>query len=229
MTDHEAMTYRPAIADQCRVGDRGWSAAAYRRRGIVATSDMDAYAHGGLSPDVAGMLHERAFGVFESVAVASVLSRAGIRQLLNQNRLVAVTGPAGLEQIAAASLPRARAWVHRTGAPVSSAIIMDQWGIRPSHVANWVAVDPLRRPADPYPILVAATVGRGVPREHLAGWLKFATAHHVLYFGQDRSDFFGGDTGLYARAGLSPAEAARMISNGTMNRDTLMLMAGLRV
>lgn len=221
------MTYRPAIADACRVGQRGWSTEAYTRRQVPRTQST-MFADLGLSPDVAGLLVREQFSDAECATLARLLSRHAIRTLINDRRINAVTGPEMLSQMAETSLPRTRAWVHRTGVHVSYAHAMDRWGIRPSHIADWVAADPMRRPADPYTLLTVSILGRRVPQEHLAGWLVFATRHHVPFFGQDRSDFLGGDTGLFVRAGISPAEATAMVSAGTVDRDALHLMAGLR-
>lgn len=221
------MTYRPAAQDACRVGERGWTTTAYRRRG-VPTHKMVTFAECGLSPDVAGMLYTGDFSDAESADLAALVSRAGIRALLSGRRLLPVTGVVNLTAMHEQSPTRTRAWVHRTGVYIENARRMDQWGIRPSHVANWVAVDPMRRPADPFSILTVARIALGVPHDDMAGWLVFATRRNVPFFGPDRSAFLGGDTGLFVRAGLSPAEATRLVRRGPVDRDTLLLMASLR-
>lgn len=226
------MTYRPALLGARRLGERGWTAHAYARRGVTNRVLAEQFAQIGISPMTAEPLARAQMTVTDAHRLAELLSGSGIRALLAEDdRLMPSMDMPRLANMAERSVSRMRAWVHRTGVAIRYADPMDHWGVRPSSVAAWVEADRLRRPTDPYPLLQNAGVALQVPSEHLDGWLRFAVEHNVVYHPQgqhDRFTFLGGDTALFARAGLSPQEAAAMVAAGPVDREALTAMAGLR-
>jgi hypothetical protein len=224
VADDEGVTYTPAV-DQPRPRAQGWPAWQYIRHGYTRSAAVN-LSSCGITPALAKSMQETTILPHQVRALSGLLSRGGIRRLIATRRAT-MDDVFAFNRVGEHSPEVARAWVHRTRVSGEHARWLHDWGVRPSTVAGWVAIDPLRRPADPYPLIALTRVRLGAHDEDLDAWLRLCALRAVPWHPGD-PDLLAGDVGLLIAAGVGPREGNRILRTGTFDRTALALLAGLR-
>ncbi len=123
-----------------------------------------------------------------------------------------------------------RAWVLATRVPLRGCQHLQRLGITPARVAAWARHQTVAAQTYLVGVLAVATLVHEVDTSHLDGWLQFAADQRLRCPTPSGAGwrFLGGQTALFAAAGLTPAEATRLVDRDEVDAATLHTLARLR-
>lgn len=234
VADTDVMAYRSAAAQP--LSRRASLPDHYRRVGL-----SDSYAAQsrrlGLDPVLAKALSERFSGP-QVHWLAAQFSRPALRALLSPERQLNGAAVTHLRHAFDLDASRTRGFATKTTVPVREFALFIRSDVGSQQVAQWQQLHP-QSPVDLLSSLFKiAVLMRGVRDEHLSGWLRYANRRElrVSAHGPVGWEFLGGDTALFADAGLAPAEAEALGSTHVDEAGCLLpaarrsfeVMAGLR-